>query len=96
MFSEPVSFIDDNGELVYKDINIQPLFNAELNSLGYSYENVIDGMLEGDVYSPGTALRAFINGYTAVTSVALGAKLLHKIPNTKIRGAAQAVWDALF
>ncbi|MBO5462641.1 MAG: RHS repeat-associated core domain-containing protein [Clostridia bacterium] len=39
MFSEPVSFIDDNGELVYKDINIQPLSNAELNSLGYSYEN---------------------------------------------------------
>ena len=57
---------------------------------------VIDGMLEGDVYSPTTALRAFINGYTAVTSVALGAKLLNKIPNTKIRGAAQAVWDALF
>lgn len=39
MFSEPVSFIDDNGELVYKDINIQLLSNAELNSLGYSYEN---------------------------------------------------------
>ncbi|MCM1365330.1 MAG: hypothetical protein NC215_10165, partial [Ruminococcus sp.] len=39
LFSEPVSFINKNGELVYKDTNIRAVTNEELISQGYTYEN---------------------------------------------------------
>lgn len=67
-----------------------------LAAIAIGIVKVIDGMLEGDVCSAKTALKAFITGYTTVTSVALGAKLLKKIPNPKIKGAAQSIWEALF
>ena len=39
LFSEPVSFIDENGELVYKDTNIKTVTDESLISQGYIYEN---------------------------------------------------------
>ena len=42
MFSEPISFIDENGNLKYKDTNIQELSDETLNRQGYTYENGIN------------------------------------------------------
>ncbi len=39
LFSEPVSFIDDEGNLVYKDTNIKAVNDATIINRGYSYEN---------------------------------------------------------
>lgn len=39
LFSEPISFIDDNGELVYKDTNINAVEDEALLSQGYTFEN---------------------------------------------------------
>ncbi len=38
-FSEPISFIDENGELKFKDTNIKALSNQQLNKQGYTFEN---------------------------------------------------------
>ncbi len=39
LFSEPVSFIDDEGNLVYKDTNIRSVTDSTILNRGYSYEN---------------------------------------------------------
>ena len=39
LFSEPVSFIDDAGNLVYKDTNIRTVTDTTIINRGYSYEN---------------------------------------------------------
>ncbi len=39
LFSEPVSFIDDEGNLVYKDTNIKAVTDSAILNRGYSYEN---------------------------------------------------------
>ncbi len=39
LFSEPVSFIDDEGNLVYKDTNIKAVTDTTIINRGYSYEN---------------------------------------------------------
>ncbi|MBQ3136897.1 MAG: hypothetical protein IJB74_05370 [Clostridia bacterium] len=39
LFSEPVSFIDDAGNLVYKDTNIRAVTDTTIINRGYSYEN---------------------------------------------------------
>ena len=39
LFSEPVSFIDDEGNLVYKDTNIKAVADSVILNRGYSYEN---------------------------------------------------------
>ena len=39
LFSEPVSFIDDEGNLVYKDTNIKSVTDSTILNRGYSYEN---------------------------------------------------------
>ncbi len=39
LFSEPVSFIDDAGNLVYKDTNINAVTDNVILNRGYSYEN---------------------------------------------------------
>ncbi len=38
-FSEPISFIDENGELKFKDTDIKALYNQQLNKQGYTFEN---------------------------------------------------------
>ena len=58
--------------------------------------SVIDGMFEGNVKSPSTALSKFINGYTATTSVAVGQKLFKRIGNKKIKDAFSKVWEIIF
>lgn len=81
MFSEPVSFIDDNGKLVYKDINIQPLSHAELNSLGYSYEN---GANDYKTYFGENSA----NGIMLVNS---NGNRVRIVPNSSITAAGQIV-----
>ena len=39
LFSEPVSFIDDEGNLVYKDTNIKAVTDNIILNRGYSFEN---------------------------------------------------------
>ena len=39
LFSEPISFIDDEGNLVYKDTNIKTVTDSVILNRGYSYEN---------------------------------------------------------
>ena len=39
LFSEPVSFIDDEGNLVYKDTNIKAVTDSIILNRGYSFEN---------------------------------------------------------
>ena len=39
LFSEPVSFIDDDGELVYKDTNIKTVTDSAYLNRGYTFEN---------------------------------------------------------
>lgn len=39
MFSEPVSFIDENGELIYKDTNIKEITDNSLINDGFAFEN---------------------------------------------------------
>ena len=39
LFSEPVSFIDDAGNLVYKDTNIKAVTDTTIINRGYSFEN---------------------------------------------------------
>ena len=39
LFSEPVSFIDDEGNLVYKDTNIKAVTDGIILNRGYSFEN---------------------------------------------------------
>ena len=38
-FSEPISFIDDDGSLVYKDTNIKENANKTIKNRGFDYEN---------------------------------------------------------
>ena len=39
LFSEPITFIDDNGNLKAKDISVERQSDAELKSKGYTYTN---------------------------------------------------------
>lgn len=90
LFSEPVSFIDDEGSLVYKDINIRDITDHSLFDEGYSYENgdndykayfsedSTKGMLL--VQEDGTKLRLIPNGIAnsvgTVSQVESDAKLV--------------------
>lgn len=76
LFSEPISFIDDNGELVYKDTNIEPVTDEALISRGYTYQNgdndykmyFSDDSEKGVllVLKGGTEIKLFSNGDKAV------------------------------
>ena len=58
---------------------------------------VINDFIEGTVTSLKTALKSFLNGYTATTSVALGQKIIKGISSSeKLREGLSWIWDTIF
>ena len=63
LFSEPVSFIDDAGNLVYKDTNIRAVTDTTIINRGYSYENG-DNDYKSVASETKNILRQIINRYS--------------------------------